>query len=381
MLKGDKTRVGIVYMLTHPGGVQSCVLSLIRGLNAQGIVPDILWDQKPCEDLLKDAAVDVRFVRLRFMIPSRWIVRLPASIRYLAWLANIIDGEKYRAKYDCIFSFYNGFRIPPGLSHLYYLSGPPLLPQLENVPQGLRGIPIRVFRLIYRKLLYRRFPAYEYHQDCRYVINSAYTSGLFLDAHGVEIPVVYPPINLAGRSFASNDLSGRDTLLFFSRIVDYKRPELVLELAIRHPKFRCVIMGGVTENRRRYLENLKSQALGKGEVVFIANPDDETVREEMARTRFYIFPAANEHFGMTTPEAIASGAVPFVHDSGGQREIVPDNRLRFTDMEFHEKFNNLLGFPDDVLEDIREALNVHVRQYSEQIYVSKMLHYSENSNL
>ncbi len=37
-------KVAIVYRLDMPGGVQSCVFSLIKGLNSMDIIPDILWD-------------------------------------------------------------------------------------------------------------------------------------------------------------------------------------------------------------------------------------------------------------------------------------------------------------------------------------------------
>ena len=63
------------------------------------------------------------------------------------------------------------------------------------------------------------------------MINSHFTAGLFEQAHGVRLPVVHPPIDVSDRSYDPADLPARDTLTFFSRIVDYKRPEIVLQLA------------------------------------------------------------------------------------------------------------------------------------------------------
>ncbi len=372
----DPRRVAVVYMLTHPGGVQSCALALIRGLNREGIVPDVLWDEQPSRELMEEAGVKAGFVRLPFRISTRQIHRLPETMRYLAWLANVIDGSAYRDQYDCIFSFYNGFLVPPNVPHAYYLSGPPLLPQLETAPKGVRGMPVRLFRTLYRSLLRKIWPAYEYHRGCNYVINSQYTAGLFREAHDVSLPVVYPAINLTSRRFDSEDLFCRDTLLFFSRIVDNKRPEMVLDLARRFPDFRCVIMGGVTPNQQRYLESLRRRG---GNALFIPNPSDAKVREELARTRFYVFPAINEHFGMTTPEAIASGAIPYVHDSGGQREVVVDERLRFQDSKFFPKFDALFNMPARQLGSIRQSLLEHVRSFSEEIFVSKMLAFNRAS--
>ena len=142
---------------------------------------------------------------------------------------------------------------------------------------------------------------------------------------------------------------------------------------------RVVLMGGVKPNVQEYYDGLRKGAEGLQNVTFLANPSNEKVNEELARTRFYVFPGINEHFGMTTAEAIASGAIPFVHNSGGQREIVPDERLRFTDDEFISKFQALLDLPDTELNQIRTQLSEHIRQYSESIFIEKMLAYLDQA--
>ncbi len=362
--------VAIVCRLDRPGGVQSCAFSLVKGLNRLGIVPDILWDVAPGAGFAPGDQAG--FQPVRFPFPSKAIDRLPESIRYLAWMANLIDGEKAVPRYDFFYIFYNGFLVSPETPHLRYLSGPPLLPQLENIPPGPRGIPIRLFKWLYRNGLHQVRPVYEYHRNSPYVINSYYTAGLFHEAHGVVLPVVHPPIDLAGRSFDENDLSRRDTLTFFSRVVSYKRPELVLELAYRHPELRCVIMGSVAPHQRPYFQKLQGRASGSS-ILFLDTPSAERVKKEFSRTRYFVFPARNEHFGMSTPEAIASGAIPYVHDSGGQREIVPDPELRFQDEEFFEKFEALLHKPESQLLAIRCKLVKHVQGFSDEVFLSKML--------
>jgi glycosyltransferase involved in cell wall biosynthesis len=380
MRSPESPRVGIVYRVTSPGGAQSCVISLIRGLNRRGVVPDVIWDLPPARPLLERAGVQANFQPVRFPVPSRVMERLPDSFRYLAWIANTVEGDRFRGKYDCIYSFFNGFLMPPDTPHLYYLNGPPLLPQLEGTTRGIAAIPRLTFRWLYRKLWRRSRPIYEYHRSCNYVINSQYTARLFEEAHGVALPVVYPPVDLSGRTFEADDLAGRDSLVFFSRIAPAKRPEIVLELADRHRALRCVVMGGVPPNRRAYMERLQRQAAARGlPVVFHSNPPDAVVRQELARARYYVFPAIDEHFGMTTPEAIASGAIPFVHDSGGQREIVPDERLRFSDDEMHTKFDALQLLSDGELLEIRRRLRSHVEQYSEDAFLERVLPYLDGA--
>ena len=42
-------KIGLVYHLDYPGGVQFCVISLIRALNQRGITPTLLWNHPPNE--------------------------------------------------------------------------------------------------------------------------------------------------------------------------------------------------------------------------------------------------------------------------------------------------------------------------------------------
>ena len=373
-------RVGVVARLTEPGGVQSVALSMIKGLNSRGIVPDVLWDVKPSESLLASAGVRAGFRRVWFPFSTFLIDKMPLSVRYLAFLANSVDGNRFRGEYDFAFTVNQIFVFPEDFPHLYYLSGPPLLPQLDLPPPGIKGVPLAAFKWMYRTFWRKRRPIYDYQPGSTFVINSHYTARLFKEAHGIELPVVHPPINLSGRSFEPGDLSRRDSLVFFSRIVYYKRPEMVMDLARRHRNLRCVIMGGVQPHRRPYYEELRTRSEKEGlGIVFIDNPSDRQVRDELARARFYVFPAHNEHFGMTTPEAIASGAIPFVHNSGGQVEIVNDDRLRFEDSDFLQKFNALVGTSDRELESIRGRLAVHVRKYSEDNFIAEMLQYLDRA--
>ena len=370
-------KVGIVYRLDHPGGMQSCALSLVKGLNRRGIIPDILWDVEPDWSFFKRSGIEARYRHLKFPVSSLVMDRLPSTLRFLAGLANILSGDRYGTDYGFLYIFYNGFLVTNGTPHLRYVAGPPLLPQLEIIRPGVAGIPFRTSLWLYQNFLRKVSPAYELHPGNNYVTISQFIANLFQEAYKVDLPVISPSIEMAERHFDFTDLKDRDTLTFFSRFADYKRPELVLDLAEQHLDMRCVMMGGVPPHRRPYFEALQKQAKDRelDKVVFLARPSDLQIKEELARTRFYVFPAINEHFGMTTAEAIASGAIPYVHDSGGQKEIVNDPRLRFEDLEFFDKFDALMNCPEMELNQIRKALSIHIQQYSEDVFIEKMLSY------
>ncbi len=372
-------RIAIVGRLDEPGGVQSVIVSLIRGLNSVGVEPDLIWDTPPNKSLLQSKGVHTGFQYVHLPVSTKLLYQIPVTIRYILRTADTFSTKKIYHPYDFYYIFYNGFLVEDGTPHIRYLSGPPLLPQLDSVSPGLRGIPYRVLRSLYRNLLSKRFPVYDYHRDSNYVINSEYTASLFEEAHGVRLPVVHPPIDLTGRNFVPNDLDQRDTVAYFSRFARYKRPQMVLALAARHPEMRFILMGGVRKLQQPFVESLHEQARAQGlqNVEFIENPSNARVKEELARTRFYVFPAVNEHFGMATAEAIGSGAIPFVHDSGGQREVVPDPRLRFTDEKFVNQFDELLQLSNAQLASLQIQLRQHVDQFSEEAFIKKMIKFIE----
>lgn len=366
--------------MSNQGGIQSCVISLIRGLNQRNIIPDIVWDLPPNWEMLREAGVQAGFYQIEFGVSSSIMDHLPHTFRYVGqWFQFIHDD--FLGDYDFVYSFYNGF-IAEKIPHVYYLIGPPLLPQLNQNVGEIRQFPFRFLQWLYKIVISRISPVFEYHRESNYIIISEFTAELFHDAHGIELPVIYPPINISNRRFNLDDLDQRDTVTFFSRIVDYKRPGMILKLAQQFPQFRYVIMGGVIPKWEPFLLALKDKAnkMSLSNVVFLPNVTKRQALCELSRTRFFVFPGKNEHFGMVTPEAIASGAIPYVHNSGGQVEIVNEIDLRFTDDDFIEKFQYLSLASSSELNNYRFRLKEHIQQYSEDVYVSRMISYLNMNN-
>ena len=52
----------------------------------------------------------------------------------------------------------------------------------------------------------------------------------------------------------------------------------------------------------------------------------------LLKTKVYLHTTINEHFGISIVEAMASGCIPIVHNSGGPMEFVPqDHRYATTE--------------------------------------------------
>jgi glycosyltransferase involved in cell wall biosynthesis len=74
------------------------------------------------------------------------------------------------------------------------------------------------------------------------------------------------------------------------------------------------------------------------------NLSREDLLDLMGSCRYAIHALKDEHFGMAPAEALLSGCVPFVHNSGGQVEIVgEDPRLCYGDDDATQKIGAVLA--------------------------------------
>lgn len=369
-------KVAIVYDMTEMGGVQTCVVSLVKGLNARGIVPTLFWDQPPAKLFTEGMGLKLGYSYLKLPIKSTPLKKLPATLRYLVEPFNMFKISRIPKEFDFVYAFTPLMRIDENRPHLFYLSGPPLLPQLE--PRVLR---FKMAKTFYETFLERSHPAYIPQKNANYVINSKYTAGMYLEAHGKKLEVVYPSNLLDFTEKEDFNFRNRKYTTFFSRILKFKRPEMLIELAAQHPEREFIIMGGVSQKREAYLNELINAAKAKklSNLRFIPNASNEEVNRILKETLIYFFPAVNEHFGITTVEAILKGCIPLVHNSGGQREIVPNPELRFEDDDFSEKYNRLISKSGEQMNELMDSLIVHVDQFREEVYITKMLSFLKDN--
>jgi len=371
-------KIAIVYDLTELGGVQTCVFSLIKGLNRLGITPTLFWDEPPSKSNIDSMGLKLDYSYLKLPIKSARLKKLPATVRYMVEPFDMFKISRIPKEFDFVYAFMTFVRIDQNRPHLFYLSGPPLLPQLE--PSDFK---FRIGKAFYKIFLERFYPAYIPQKNANYVINSQYTAEMYLEAHKEKPEVVYPSNQLDFEEKTKFDSKERRYTTFFSRIMKYKRPEMLFELAAKNPEREFVIMGGVSPKREFYLNELKNEAKSKklSNIRFVPNASNEEVEQILKQTLIYFFPAVNEHFGITTVEAILKGCVPLVHNSGGQIEIVPNQELRFDDNNFVEKYSRLISMPENQLEELMESLGRHIDRFSEAVYISKMLSFLNHDKI
>lgn len=161
----------------------------------------------------------------------------------------------------------------------------------------------------------------------------------FLEKKGVHCNVLYPPVNVSYFSYSNKRLCGskEDIVVTFSRFSKEKKLENIPVIAKQAVKGISFVIAGScqTVSSYRVLQSLR-ELVKKLEVAdrvkLLPNISRERVRKLLWSSKVYLHTRENEPFGITIVEAMSSGCIPIVHDSGGPREFVPEYH-RYTTIE------------------------------------------------
>lgn len=164
--------------------------------------------------------------------------------------------------------------------------------------------------------------------------NSKYTANAVRNAIGTKPFVLYPPIS---EEFYSNfqDTNDREDLVVtVSRISPEKNLTLIPSIAkVTNRKIHFLIIGIMqsSEELNRIFKQIEINKVSD-RVEVITNVSREDLLNVLRNAKIFLHPAHKEHFGVAIVEAMASGCIPIVHNSGGPREFVP-SLFRFDTLE------------------------------------------------
>lgn len=145
-----------------------------------------------------------------------------------------------------------------------------------------------------------------------FVANSHFIARRIWKVYRRRARVIYPPVNL--QSFPLNLQPRQDFYFTATRMVPYKRLDLIVEAFSATPHRRLVVAGAGPGLQR-------IRAIAGDNVEFIGYVDAATLRDYLQRARAFVF-AAQEDFGIALVEAQACGTPVIAFGQGGAREIV-----------------------------------------------------------
>jgi len=367
----NKLRVGIVaHRFACLGGIQTLILELVAGLNELGIVPEFVWDEPQDWHVLGDPDVKAAYGGGRLGISSKTLRALPASLERRFRPLSLRHAKLGLESCDFVYSFEPGVKMPKGVPNLCWVAGPGFV-RLPGDRVELSGI----HRPGTIKLLLSHLtnPLTRVDKNSRYVTHSEFIADLIEDRCGFRPPVIWPPARSRTLPPAPPDRGG---FLFLSRFEAFKRADSVLNLARSLPRQSFTLAGAVIGADLEYLARLRRRIADEGlaNVTIVENPSEANVAGLLVAHDLFVFPAMWEHFGIVTVEAILAGCLPLVHDTGGQREIVPFDFLRFrTDEDLVDRAGRALKMSAGDRQQLVRKLQAHAQRGTPAHYRQVML--------
>lgn len=144
-----------------------------------------------------------------------------------------------------------------------------------------------------------------------FIANSNYIAKRIDRAYQRKADVIYPPVD------TTNILPVREKASFYltaSRLVPYKRVDLIVDAFNQMPDKKLVVIGGGPQLK-------KIKAIAAKNIEILGEVPHSTLIQYLQKARAFVF-AADEDFGITPVEAQAAGTPVIAYGKGGALETV-----------------------------------------------------------
>lgn len=145
-----------------------------------------------------------------------------------------------------------------------------------------------------------------------FIANSNYVKKRIKKYYQRDAVTIYPPVDISRFKVAPKE-DIKDYFLFVSRLVSYKKCDLVVE-AFNDLKLPLKIIG-------RGPEKSNLQKIANENIEFLGYLSDEEIAKYYAEAAGFVF-AAEEDFGIVPVEAMASGRPVIAYRAGGALETI-----------------------------------------------------------
>jgi len=360
-------KVAILQHAFFGGGGTRVLVNAVEVFNGMDIVPDVY-----CFRGLSAEQIAERFnkeVRYNLIVMPGGGVKGAGALKIP--LLNILTRKRIE-QYDLIFNSQSAFLFLPRAKRIItYVHFPKRVEFMLDATshQGVKS-------WLYTRPIVWFYKLENPNTSNIILVNSHYTKEVFLKYYYQVDPsnvhVLYPPVDLS--TFWCERHNRRPFITSIGSFSPKKNQVAQIELARNLPEFEFHIIGGISTNPsyyqqcRRFIENHKIRNVH-------LHPDLplNQMIDLLQQSRFFLHTRIGEHFGIATVEAIAAGCIPIVPNSGGQKEIVPDERLRFDSID--EIPDMVRTISKENLSDIRKSLQLHIQQFNEIEFKRKLRNY------
>jgi glycosyltransferase involved in cell wall biosynthesis len=353
-------RVAIVHdWLTNQGGGERVVWALHRAFPNAPIYTSVF---NP-EALPQFAALDVRTSFLQHWPQAKTKHQLYPTLRTLAFESFDFSG------YDVVISSSSaeakGVITKPDTLHVCYCHTPTRY-YWSDYAQYRKSTGFGILAPLVRLAMPRlseRMRIWDFAAAQRvdsFIANSKYVQQRISKYYRRASTVINPPIQADRFKLLDTPRSG---YVVVSRLIPYKRVDLAVR-ACSELNLPLTVVGDGSE-----LAKLK--AMAGPSVTFLGRAGEEAVNRAYASASAFIFPA-DEDFGLTPLEAMASGTPVIAYGKGGVTETVIAGKTG-------------TFFPEQTVESLKQALQAfnprdydaakiraHAEQFDEEVFIKKI---------
>ncbi|KAB1063973.1 glycosyltransferase [Salibacter halophilus] len=260
------------------------------------------------------------------LIPkTSFIQKLPIARRHFRYYLPIFpfavrshDLKDYDVLISSSHAFAHGIKKRKGQIHISYCHTPmryiwdmrDLYLKANNLDKGILSVGSNLLSNIFRAWDSRVSKNVDY-----YISNSKFTASRIKRFYGRKAKVIYPPVNVDRFELGEKR---EDYYFTASRLVCYKKVDLIVEAFSKMPEKKLVIVGDGSDK-----EKIEKMATPNVKVLSHLKFDD--FHRYLRRARGFIF-AGKEDFGITMVEAQACGTPLIAYGKGGASEIVKPNK-------------------------------------------------------
>ncbi len=177
--------------------------------------------------------------------------------------------------------------------------------------------------------------------------------------------VIYPPVDIAKFQLLPDEID-KNYYLFVSRLVDYKRADVVIT-AFKKNGLNLIVSGDGP--LKKHLEKNAGE-----NIKFVGRVSDGELIKLYQEAKAFIF-AAEEDFGIVPVEAMACGKPVIAYNKGGASETVIEGKTGvFFEKQEPDAINNALKYFNKNLFD-RKIIRARAEEFSENIFKKSFASY------
>lgn len=202
-----------------------------------------------------------------------------------------------------------------------------------------------------------------------FIANSHYIAKRIKRVYNMEAIVIYPPVDVDKFELCTNK---EDFYLTASRMVNYKRIDLIVEAFSKMPDKTLIVIGDGPEFKK-----IKSQATKN--IKILGYQPFEVLKNYMQRAKAFVF-AAEEDFGIIPVEAQACGTPVIAFKKGGAMETIIDQKtgLFFNLQQTTSIIDAVNEFENKISNFDPSIIRASVEKFSKQRFQREMKEFIEN---